>query len=97
VPDTTFNHPTIDSSLTASFASRSAYAQAPRRPTAANQHLDIDAAEPSAPEQLSRDGLDFRLVAVDLRQRLRPEVVKALSGALPAARERDTQRSELLR
>ena len=57
-----------------------------RPPTAANQHLDIDAAEPSAPEQLSRDGLDFRLVAVDLRQRLRPAVVKALSGALPAAR-----------
>ena len=33
------------------------------------------------PEQLSRDRLDFRPVAVDQRQRLRPEVVKAQSGA----------------
>jgi hypothetical protein len=72
--------PAIDSSPKASFASRSAYAQRGGVQAAANQYLDIDAAEPSAPEQLSRDGLDFRLVAVDLRQRLRPEVVKALSS-----------------
>ena len=66
MPDTTFNHPRLtvaDSQFRVEVRLRPAR----RRPTAANQHLDIDTADPSAPEQLSRDGLDFRLVAVDQR------------------------------
>jgi hypothetical protein len=45
----------------------------------------------------SRSSFDLRHPCSGDRQRLRPEVVKALSGALPAARERDTQCPELLR
>jgi hypothetical protein len=73
--------PTIDISPTASFR------RGPPTPSAAASDRCQSAPRYrcrwSAPEQLSRDGVDFRLVAVDLRQRLRPRSSRRYPAPCP--------------